>query len=131
VGDTFRLDATAPVFLVDDVGATMKWYATVLGFTPDPFPPVPPHAFCILRRDGVEIMLQQLAGYRKPEPNPSRPGGVWDVYVRMAGVAELAGELTARTDVAILEPLHAQPYGQRELVVRDPNGYVLVFAEEA
>jgi hypothetical protein len=29
----------------------------------------------------------------------------------------------------MLEPLAHQPYGQTEFVVRDPNGYLLVFAE--
>ena len=35
----------------------------------------------------------------------------------------------ALPDVTILEPLRHQPYGQTEFVIRDPNGYALVFAE--
>ncbi len=31
--------------------------------------------------------------------------------------------------VKIVQPLRHQPYGQWEFEVRDPDGYVLVFAE--
>jgi hypothetical protein len=31
--------------------------------------------------------------------------------------------------VTLLEPLCYQPYGQTEFVIRDPNGYALVFAQ--
>jgi len=124
-----RLLRATPVFLVGDVARTMRWYTEVLGFQADPFPESPPHQFAILRRDSVEIFLQQLEGYVKPERYRERSGGVWDVYLRMQGVAELFRSLSNRSDVAILEPPHRQPYGQTELVIRDPNGYVLVFAE--
>jgi len=42
----------------------MRWYQTNLRFKADPFPESSPHAFCILSKDDVEIMLQQLAGYK-------------------------------------------------------------------
>jgi hypothetical protein len=50
----------APVFLVEDVGATIEWYQTNLGFCSDPFPSTEPYVFAILRRDHIEIMLQRL-----------------------------------------------------------------------
>lgn len=107
----------------------MRWYQATLGFEADPFPPLPPHAFCILRKDDVEIMLQQLAGYEKPRLYEKREGGVWNVYLRMDGVRELFATVSKLSAVTIVEPLHRQPYGQTEFVVEDPNGYTLVFAE--
>ena len=124
-----RLRSTAPVFLVADVAATMRWYLEKLGFDADPFPASPPHAFCILTRDRVEIMLQQLAGYQKPDLFEKRGGGVWNVYVRMEGVRALYETVSKLGDVAIVEPLRRQEYGDTEFVIRDPNGYILVFSE--
>jgi len=49
--------------------------------------------------------------------------------LRVQGVSALFDELSQRPGVTILEPLCHQPYGQTEFVVRDPNGYAIVFAE--
>jgi uncharacterized glyoxalase superfamily protein PhnB len=124
-----RFQSASPVFLVGDIAATMRWYETVLGFDADPFPESPPHVFCILRKDGVEIMLQHHHGYRKPALYEKREGGVWNVYLRIQGVRPWYEALSGRDDVKMLEPLCRQPYGQTEFVIEDPNGYVLVLAE--
>jgi uncharacterized glyoxalase superfamily protein PhnB len=124
-----RFHSTTPVFLVADIASTMRWYQTKLGFKAGTFPESPPYAFCILTRDDVEIMLQQLDGYEKPDLYKQRDGGVWDVYIRMEGVRELSQALSEAGDVTVVEPLQRQWYGQTELVIQDPDGYVLVFAE--
>jgi uncharacterized glyoxalase superfamily protein PhnB len=51
-------------------------------------------------------------------PNGNEPAG-----------KTLFESLSQLDDVTIIEPLCHQPYGQTEFVVRDPNGYTLVFAE--
>ena len=45
--------------------------------------------FGILVRDQIEIMLQRVVGYQKPDLYKSRDGGVWDAYIRMRGVRVL------------------------------------------
>jgi len=124
-----RLGGSTTVFLVADIAATMRWYSAKLGFTAQATPPSPPHFFCILRRDNVSFFLQQLDGYRKPDLYDQREGGVWNVYIHTHGIRELFESLSRLDDVTIIEPLCHQPYGQTEFVVRDPNGYALVFAE--
>ena len=124
-----KLRKATPVFLVGDIAATMRWYVTNLGFDAHAIPDSRPHDFCIMKKDDVQIFLQQLGGYRKPDVYSDREGGVWSVYVQTQGVREFFHELSTLQDVTILEPLCHQPYGQTEFVVRDPNGYVLVFAE--
>jgi uncharacterized glyoxalase superfamily protein PhnB len=122
-----RLDSAAPTFIVDDVGATIRWYQAELSFAAHPFPENEPWVFAILARDGIEIMLQRIAGYQKPDLSPLRPAGVWDAYIRMRGVKELYESLRGKTFIRM--PLRKQPYGDWEFEVRDPNGYVLVFSE--
>jgi uncharacterized glyoxalase superfamily protein PhnB len=124
-----RLRSATPVFLVGDIAATMRWYQATLGFEGDAVPKAPPHHFCILQKDDVVIFLQQLAGFQKPDLYAKREGGVWSAYLRTEGVHRLYEELKARADVEVIQPLHRQPYRQTEFEIRDPNGYVLVFAE--
>ncbi len=122
-----RLTSAAPCFPVADVGGTMRWYEQKLGFAGNPFPENEPHVFGILARDQIEIMLQRIEGYRKPNLYNARGGGVWDAYIRMRGVKEFYESI--REEVEILRPLEKQFYGDWEFEVKDPNGYVLVFSE--
>ena len=122
-------DGATPVFLVSDVASTMRWYSIHLGFNVRGVPDSPPHNFGFLTKDNVTIFLQQLDGYRKPDVYDKREGGVWSVYLQVQGVRELYDVLSQVPDVTLLEPLCHQPYGQTEFVIRDPNGYALVFAQ--
>ena len=122
-----KLSTVAPTFLVADVGATIRWYESELGFTSFPFPKNPPYVFAAVSRDTVEIMFQRLEGFRKPDLYSSRSGGVWDAYIRMEGLKRFYEQVKDR--VEILMPLRQQPYGDWEFELKDPNGYVLVFSE--
>lgn len=122
-----HLESSAPCFAVADISQTIRWYEEKLGFQSDPFPANEPYVFAILRRDDVEIMLQRLENYRKPDLYDLRSGGVWNAYIRMRGVRQLYNEVSKKLE--ILQPLRKQPYGQWEFEVKDPNGYVLVFSE--
>lgn len=118
-------NSIAPTFLVPDVAATAEWYRTYLDFMTDSFPKSPPYVYASLHRDGIEIMLLRLDGYRKPEV--SRPNGCWDAYIRVSGLREFYEEIRAKN--AVSSELTKRPYGDSEFEVRDPNGYVLVFGE--
>ena len=116
-----------PCFPVADVGTAILWYQARLGFSSDPFPSTEPYVFAILVRDHIEIMLQRVEGYEKPDLYARRNGGVWDAYIRMTGVREFYEAV--KDNVTIVQPLRQQPYGAWEFEVKDPNGYVLVFSE--
>jgi len=120
-------NSITPCFAVADIGATILWYQEKLGFRSDPFPESEPYVFAILSLDHVEIMLQRVEGYEKPDLYARRSGGVWDAYIRIKDVAELYEAV--KDEVTIIKPLRKQPYGAWEFEVKDPNGYVLVFAE--
>ena len=127
VSEAPRLGSAAPCFAVANVGETIRWYEELLGFRGHRFPPHEPHAFGILVRDQIEIMLQRVADYQKPDLYSTREGGVWDAYIRMRGVREFYDSIKDR--VEILMPLQKQFYGDWEFEVKDLNGYVLVFSE--
>jgi uncharacterized glyoxalase superfamily protein PhnB len=124
-----KLQSTTPVFLVADIAATMRWYQANLQFDGRAVPESPPHTFGIMRKDDIQIFLQQLAGYEKPDLYQKREGGVWHVYVQMEGVREFFETVSKLEDVTMVARLERQPYGQIEFAIEDSNGYVLVFAE--
>ena len=123
-----ELRSVAVCFPVADISATIRWYEEQLGFIGDPFPPAGQYVFAILRRDDIEIMLQRVEGYEKPDLYRSRDGGVWDAYIGVEGVKDLYESV--REEATIVQPLRKQPYGNWEFEVKDPNGYVLVFCVE-
>jgi uncharacterized glyoxalase superfamily protein PhnB len=119
-----------PTFLTPDVGSTAHWYLENLGFTlAGAFPDQKPYGYASLQRDGAEIMLLRLAGYRKPDLAALRPEGLWDAYIRMRGVQSFYETLGHETFIHM--PLKKQFYGDWEFEVRDPNGYILVFGGAA
>ena len=61
-----KLRNSTTVFLVGNIEPTMDWYKQ-LGFESEYHPP----GFAILRRDEIEIFLQQQPGYLAPD-DPGR-----------------------------------------------------------
>jgi hypothetical protein len=122
-----HLNQVAPVFVVADVGATVRWYQEYLGFRFHHFPKTEPWVWASMSRDGVEIMLLRIEGYQKADISPLRPPDLWDAYLRTQGVREFYDMV--RTKLAIKLELTQHPYGDWEFEIRDPNGYVLVFSE--
>jgi predicted enzyme related to lactoylglutathione lyase len=122
-----EFQSLAACFPVADISSTIRWYEEQLGFIGDPFPDREPYVFGILTRDNVEIFLQRVEGYVKPDLYNIRAGGVWDAYIRTEGVKDLYESV--REEATIIQPLKLTPYGNWEFEVKDPNGYILVFSE--
>lgn len=126
-----HLHAAVPQFSVPDLIRTVAYYRDVLGFRVLGFwsgdqvtaAPDSNSVFSIIERDEVQVF------FSRGEGTPVRAESEnYDVYVRMSGVDPLARELRGR-GAEILDGPADRVYGQRELVVRDCNGIVLVFGE--
>lgn len=123
-----ELKSSASCFPVADIARTLRWYEEHLGFTCHGFPPDELFTFGIMMRDDIEIMLQRIENYEKPDLYDLRGGGgVWDVYIRLTGIKEFYK--TVKDRVEIIKPLELQFYGDWQFEVKDLNGYVLVFSE--
>ena len=131
---TIRFKAAVPQFTVPDVVRAAQYYRDVLGFqiagywdgehaslTTDP-PPV----FAIVSRDDVQVFFSRAD---QPQVQRDRAEGANDAYFNVDGVDVLAEELRRR-GADILDGPEDRVYQQRELVVRDCNGFVLTFAED-
>jgi hypothetical protein len=119
-----KLRNSTTVFLVGNIEPTMEWYKQ-LGFEPEYYPP----GFAILRRDEIEIFLQQQPGYIAPEDPGRKQRHAWNVYFVTDDVKALYAEYSALPGVKISRQLCPQDYGMMEFDVMDLNGHRLVFAQ--
>lgn len=119
-----KLRNSTTVFLVGNIEPTMEWYKQ-LGFRSEYYPP----GFAILRRDDVEIFLQQQPGYVAPDDTGRRERHAWNVYVITDNVKALFEEYSALPGLKIARQLCPQDYGMIEFDVIDLNGHRLVFAQ--
>src|SRR6185503_7404985 len=73
--------SVAPYLIVYDVVTTAHFYRDKLGFHYDRFWNDPP-AFCMVKRNGVVIMLAQVedSGVMRPNHIVDPEGGAWDAY---------------------------------------------------
>src|SRR5262245_43541979 len=103
----------APYFIVDDVVATANYYRDKLGFHYGRFFGDPP-GFCMVKRNGIVIMLSQHGrrGSMRPNHTVDPNGDAWDAYVWVSDADALVAEFKAK-GVTIARDIEDQPYGCR------------------
>jgi hypothetical protein len=95
-----KLCKSTTVFLVGNIEPTMEWYKR-LGFESEYYPP----GFAILRRDDVEIFLQQQPGYVAPDDPGRRNRHAWNVYIITDNLKALYEEYSSLPGVRISRQL--------------------------
>lgn len=105
-----------------DMSETIRWY-TAVGFElrarfPDNEP-----AWCEVARD--DLVVQFLSG---ETPWAGVPVMTGCLYVHPPSVSAVHDE--PRDVIDLDRGVEERDWGRRELVVRDPNGYFLTFAED-
>lgn len=125
--------SAAAILGVRDVRQAAEYYRDVLGFTLDPengvFQPSadePGGVYAIVERAGVLIHFQIRRG---EIPARTRQAHERDVYLYVQNLDNLHADLQTR-GAKILQPPQIAPYGFRELVVEDLNGFRLAFGEQ-
>jgi uncharacterized glyoxalase superfamily protein PhnB len=126
--------SATPQFTVPDVVGAAEYYRDVFGFEIAgywdgervSFKADPPPVFGIVRRGHVQVFFSRA---NRSEVRTACAEGGCDVYIDVTGVDALAAELRER-GADVLDGPEDRVYKQRELVVRDCHGLVLVFAED-
>jgi catechol 2,3-dioxygenase-like lactoylglutathione lyase family enzyme len=124
-----RIVGIAPLFVVNNVPATLAFYRDLLGFGVMYQGPEPDDIFFgMVERGGAMIMFKSIGV--APVPNYTRDvnQGVapWDAYICASDPDALAAEFASR-NVEFSKALHNNSDGLRGFEVKDPNGYVLFF----
>ena len=119
----------APLFIVKNVPAALKFYRDRLGFDITFQGPSEDDIFFgIVQRGGAMIMLKDIGV--DPVPNYTRDikQGIarWDAYLHVPDPDVLAAEFSSR-NVAFFQPLMNNDDDLRGFEVQDADGYVLYF----
>jgi catechol 2,3-dioxygenase-like lactoylglutathione lyase family enzyme len=125
--DTGKLTQSASILLVRDLLASAAYYRDVLGFFIGQMYNDPP-SFTIIRRDGMFIMLKQVADHGQIVPRRIVSPGLWDVYFWVDDVEALFKTFTAG-GANIDYPPYDQFYGCRDFAILDPDGHSIGFGQ--
>lgn len=125
-----KIIRSTPILVVKDIRLNLEFWEKNLGFEKKvEVPHEDAVGFVLLARDGIEVMLQSRKSIAADLPQIIRDldqplalqyidvDSIQEVLQRMKGI-----EL-------IVEPRETF-YGTREIVVRDPAGFLIVFAEK-
>lgn len=123
-----------PELLVTDFGNSLRFYVDILGFTIEYTRKQPNFAF--LSYQGSQIMIQELAANEQKRENLEHPFGRGiNFQIETDSVATIIDSLT-RYDYPLERGIkdswydgNGVSYGCREILVRDPDGYLLRFSE--
>lgn len=124
-----RLVQLRPMLDAADLDATIAFYTDVLGFTATDRM----EGWVNLLKDDVRVMFNQLHTHDEGDhdhddhghDHPSEPTMTGSLYFNVDDVDALALDLGGKATL-LFGPV-TQPHGMREIGVRDPNGYVLIF----
>ena len=124
-----------PNLVVADLDKSLKFYRDILGFSiSQTVPDKPPFIFAWMKRGEAELFLNVNMPPQPGEPDlyAGKPigGGTLSLYLVMEGIDELYASVQQQK-IPIVIAMHTQFYGMKEFAVRDPDGYLLIFAEPA
>jgi uncharacterized glyoxalase superfamily protein PhnB len=130
-----KFHKVTPNLVVRDLETSIKFYRDVLGFSvSQTVPDKAPFIFAWMKRDEADIFLNANMPPQPGEPDlyagKTIGGGTMSLYLVMQGIDDLYAKVQ-QEKVPIVIAMHKQFYGMREFAVHDPDGHLLIFAQEA
>ncbi|HEY4234218.1 MAG TPA: VOC family protein [Lacipirellulaceae bacterium] len=122
-----KLTRSAPILLVKDIVATANYWRDAVGFSYDRFWGEPP-CFCILERDGLQLMLSQVNDAADIRPHWKIVHQMWNVYFWVDDAKTIYDELVRR-GAKIDYGLGIKPHGCLEFGIQDLDGYDIAFGQ--
>ena len=125
---TMEMKQVTSVLMVDAIEPVLPFWVDRLGFeVTQEVPHGEALGFVTLRRDGVELMYQSRASMAEDVP-PAAEGPVGPSFLFLV-VEDLDAVQAALEGIEPVVPRRRTFYGADELIVRDPAGHVVTFAE--
>jgi hypothetical protein len=126
--DSISVKSLAPILLVDAIEPSLPFWVDGLGFARTvSVPETVPHAFAIVARDGIEVMLQTRASAAE-DLGSAVPSGPSVVYISVGALGPVLAAL-GEADIAVQR--RTTFYGADEVFVRDPGGHFVGIAAPA
>ena len=130
-----KFHKVTPNLVVANMEKSLTFYRDTLGFSvSQTVPDKAPFIFAWMKRDDADIFLNANMPPQPGEPDlyagKTVGGGTLSLYLVMEGIDDLYAKVQQQK-VPIVIAMHKQFYGMKEFAVHDPDGYLLIFAEEA
>ena len=116
-----KIETVVPMLTVPEILPAVTFYRDVLGFGCAN----QMEAWACVSKDGVEVMFA-LPNAHLPFDKPQFTGSL---YFRCEDVDAMWEQVKSKTDVVY--PIETFDYGMREFAIRDNNGYLLQFGQQA
>lgn len=125
-----KMTRLTPVLVVDEIAPCLQFWVDRLGFAKTAEVPHEGHlGFVILERDAIQVMYQSRASVAADVPPLARaPSKGTFLYLV---VDDLNAVETALGGITLIVPRRTTFYGADELIVNEPGGNVVTFAQFA
>jgi len=85
----------------------------------------------LVRSGTVEFMFHATFAEEFPEFKGKSPNASLSIYIVVEDVEKFYLEVKNKNKCPIYKDLHTQWYGMKEFYIKDPDGYILGFAQRA
>ncbi len=127
----YKAKSLSPNLMVDDVASTMDFYSKYLGFeTVMTVPQEGELNWAMVKKDNIVLMFQAKENLLEEYPQmQSSIGASLSLYCDVEGVEAFYENV--KDTVEICKDLHVTFYGKKEFAIKDCNGYLITFSEDA
>ncbi len=124
------INKSTPILHVKAVEPGLKFWTERFGFRKTVEVPEGDHlGFVALENDAVEIMYQTYTGMQADPANPLAKAAEQGPSFLFMEVPDIKATETALKGAEIVQPIHDTFYGSKEIVVREPGGHYVIFAQ--
>lgn len=117
------------ILITEDIQRAIAYYRDTLGFELAGAMPEDEPTWCLLKRDQTRIMFLGPHDHddedEHEDDDHEHTQGISSLYFYPDDIDALWDEF--KDKVEIEHPLEDMDYGMREFMIRDPNGYALMF----
>lgn len=129
-GRMHMVNKSTPILHVKAVEPSLKFWTERFGFKKTIEVPEGDHlGFVALEDDAVEIMYQTYSGMQSDPANPLAKAVEQGPSFLFMEVPDIKATETALKGADIVQPMHETFYGSKEVVVREPGGHFVIFAQ--
>ena len=124
------IDRSTPILHVRQVEPSVEFWTHRFGFKATVEVPEGDHiGFVALEHGNIELMYQTYTGIKADPANPLADAVERGPSFLFMEVPDINAALTALDGAEIVQGLHDTFYGSREVVVREPGGHFVIFAQ--
>jgi uncharacterized glyoxalase superfamily protein PhnB len=127
---TLMVNKSTPILHVKSVEPSLRFWTERFGFHRTIEVPEGDHlGFVALENGSVEIMLQTYAGMQTDPANPLARVVEQGPSFLFMEVPDIKATEQALKGADIVQPIHDTFYGSKEIVVKEPGGHFVIFAQ--